>query len=421
MNKPIYCGLAFGSASINGAGEYIPCCNIRTTEFNYYTNQCNFQLTNPIFQFEPYERINAKNLKIIREQLIQGKWPSACANCKNAEDAGVMSMRTIWNKYITDAPMVEHIDPKDVKFLDLTFSTKCNSKCMTCGPGNSDFWEEEWHVVLPKETVRQYRRVAIDDTTASKLIRDFPNVTRIAFIGGEPTISEEHVLFLRKLIEKGTSKIIELSYVTNLTGMTEELISIWQNFKHVGISVSIDGYQKTNEYIRYPFKWSKTESNLRSFLELCKQDYKKFGVGLSCTHSIFNAIQAPDLLGFWYDILTEYDLRDKCGVFLNRVSEPPYLMVNHLSKSYRNIGIEKIKQLENRIEKDKVQQSMIDAIKQMGLWLAEPWSGDIDKLHVAHNFIHGSDKFRNRNIGDYIPELLDEIEKIIKLKPNPID
>ena len=83
--------------------------------------------------------------------------------------------------------------------------------------------------------------------TAQKLIDTFPNVQRISFIGGEPTISDEHIEFLKMLIAKGTNKNIGLSYVTNLTGVTEELLELWDKFYRVHISVSIDGFDKVNE------------------------------------------------------------------------------------------------------------------------------------------------------------------------------
>ena len=365
---------------------------------------------------DPAKRINANNLKSIRKKLINGEWPKACSNCKKSEDVGVNSMRTIWNRYITDSPMVEDVNPLDIKFLDLTFGTKCNSKCLTCGPGLSDFWEEEWNTLYSIDESRTYTRVSINETTASKLIRDFPNIIRVNFIGGEPTISDEHLAFLHKLVEEGKSKNIELGYVTNLSGLNDELIEVWKNFKNVGLTVSIDGYGKVNEYIRYPFKWSKTEENLRTLLEICKQNPDKFGVGLSLTHSIFNAIQAPNLLDFWYEILKEYGLLKICGSFLNRVNDPITMLVNHLSESYRQIGIEKVKHLLAKIEKDNldIQQSTIDCIKLMDSLLKVPWSGEIDKIKELQTFIKGSDEFRKRSITDYIPELVDELNALVK-------
>lgn len=415
--KPIYCFLAFGSASINSDGEYIPCCNIRSSIFDYYTDSTKPKSLNPVFfQLDPAKRINANNLKNIRTQLINGEWPAACSNCKQSEDVGVNSMRTIWNRYVTDSPMVEDVNPLDIKFLDLTFGTKCNSKCMTCSSSLSDFWEEEWNIISPRDAGRTYARVSIDENTASKLIRDFPNIIRVNFIGGEPTISSEHLYFLKKLVEAGKSENIELGYVTNLTGITNELIDLWKHFKNVGLSVSIDGYGKVNEYIRYPFKWSKTEANLRMFLDLCKQNPDKFGVGLSCTHSMFNAIQVPDLLEFWYDLLKEYGLLERCGSFLNRVNEPAILKVQHLSESYRKTGSEKVKRLLTKIENDnlKIQQSNIDCVKLVDSLLSEPWSGEINQIKEAQSFINSSDDFRKRNMEDYIPELANELTSLLR-------
>jgi hypothetical protein len=95
--EPIFCSLAFGSASINSYGEYIPCCSIRTNDWEGYRE------TNPaMLELEPKDRINAPNLREVRNTLLQGEWPKACENCKLAENAGVNSMRTIWNNGLTD-------------------------------------------------------------------------------------------------------------------------------------------------------------------------------------------------------------------------------------------------------------------------------------------------------------------------------
>lgn len=418
VKKPIYCSLAFSSVSINSYGEYIPCCNIRMEHFKTYQDYTGKQL----FEAEPLERINMPNLKKIRNDLANGIWPLACQNCKSAEDNGVASMRTIWNNELLESEMTEEMDPLKVKYLDLTFGTKCNSKCMTCNMDLSDFWEEESLVHYPKK-IRNFKRVSITTDTAKKLIETFPNVRRISFIGGEPTISTEHVDFLKMLIERGTSQNISLSYVTNLTGITDELLELWDKFYRIHLSVSIDGFGKVNEYIRYPFKWSKTESILKTILKLCQEHTTthKYTMGLSCTHSIYNAIQAPDLLEYFYDTLKTYNCEDgntllkHCGAFINRVSFPREAMVHNLSNVYRSKGIEKVNRLLDKIQKDVdngiiVERGIIESIKLIGAWLEEPWSMDKDNIVSVLKFIDTSDKFRNRNINDYIPELMTELQ-----------
>lgn len=446
VKKPIFCALAFGSVSINAYGEYIPCCSIRTDSWKMYKDA---DYDYGIFNADPHLRINAPNLKEVRKSLLNGDWPNACANCKESEAAGIGSMRTIWNSGLEpyNIPMSVNIDSKNVRYLDLTFGTKCNSKCMTCNPDLSDFWQEEHNTIwnLKPEQQRSIKRISIDDSTAEKLVRDFPNVERISFIGGEPTISEEHIKFLKLLIENDSSKKIRISYVTNLSGISDELINLWKNFKAVHISVSIDGYQKVNEYIRYPFKWNKIETNLRTYLEMVQKckikndvDETQFSLGLSCTVSIFNSIQCLDLLEFWFDILQTYKTNDgstllnHVGCFINRVSQPVYALVALLSKEYRRIGIEKsIKLLEKcktyirEVKTDDVNIGFIDSLKLIKNWLDEPQI--INEVYLAQNkkLITESDKFRNRNLKDFIPELYTELEKLwneqLKQEPNNVN
>lgn len=436
IKKPIYCSLAFGSASINSYGEYIPCCNIRMNDWSMYKDT-NTTEARQILSSRPKDRINAPNLKQIRQSLMQGEWPTACYNCKESEEAGVGSMRNIWNRSIseTEAPITDHIDPNNIRYLDLTFSTKCNSKCMTCSPDLSDFWEQEYNTIWNIEPLHQtqYKRTCIDDANTKKLVEDFPNVRRVAFIGGEPTISDEHTEFLKLLISKEKSKDIVLSYVTNLTGMNDELKSLWKNFKQVSVAVSIDGYKEVNEYIRYPIKWNKCETNLRKFLSMVQHYWMnegsgetEFGISLSCTVSTFNAIQCMDLFEFWFDLLQEYKISNQrtllgaVGCFVNRVTQPEHTVIGLLSKEYRQEGIDKGKQLLKKIDEytlnnpdDPVNLGFIESIKLVIFWL----ENDIevtDKNIISNNqhLILKSDQYRNRSLENYIPKLWEELQKV---------
>lgn len=435
--KPIYCSLAFGSASINAFGEYIPCCNIRTDHWKMYKDG---HYDYGVVGRDPKVRINAQNLRELRGQLINGEWPDACLNCKQAEENDIASMRTIWNKNINDfVPMNKSINPTNIKYLDLTFGTKCNSKCMTCSSILSDFWEEEWNDIwrIQPEQKVQYKRVSIDNETAQKLVDDFPNVEFISLVGGEPTISEEHIKFLKLIIATGRAKKIRLSYVTNLTGISDELIDIWNNFGSVHVSVSIDGYKQVNEYIRYPFKWSKVESNLRTYVGLVHKSRlamhtdssstdTKFTVGLSCTISLFNAIDCVDLLEFWYDLFNEFPIimEEKtlvyhASVFANRVSHPEYSLISLLTPEYKQLGVVKAKKLLDRFNNehpndlnDKVNSGLIDTINIVIKWLEEPQIVNSTSLSQLKHFITESDQYRNRKLQDSLPLLWDELHKI---------
>ena len=437
VKKPIYCGLAFGSASINSFGEYIPCCNIRTDHWKMYKDG---HFDDGVVGKDPHIRINAQNLKQLRGQLIQGEWPKACLNCKEAEENNIASMRTIWNKSLgEELPMTTDIDANDIKYLDLTFGTKCNSKCMTCSNILSDFWNDEWNTIwrLDPEKQKSIKRISIDTSTVQKLVTDFPNVEYVAFIGGEPTIMEEHIEYLKLVVASGRAKKMRLSYVTNLTGMSDELIELWNKFKAVHVSVSIDGYKQVNEYIRYPFKWTKVESNLRTYADLVHQSRiqmntneesvtTRFTVGLSCTISLFNAIDCIDLLEYWYDLFNEFPIimEDKnlvyhASVFANRVSHPEYILISLLTLEYRQLGIDKAKKLLDKFNNaypdnlyDKVNHGLIDTVNIIIKWLQEPQIINSTLLSQLKHFITESDQYRNRKLQDSLPLLWDELNKI---------
>jgi hypothetical protein len=104
-----------------------------------------------------------------------------------------------------------------------------------------------------------------------------------------------------------------------------------------------------------------------------------------------------------------------CGAFINRVSHPKDAMVSNLSNTYRNKGIKRGSKLLEKVQHDidnglLVEKGIVESIKLINAWLAEPWSMDKTNIQTILKFINTSDTFRNRNINDYIPELMTELE-----------
>ena len=399
VKKPIYCALAFGSASIDGRG-YKPCCNIRP---NHWKSKS--------------KHLNHPNLIEIRELLKEGEWPNACYNCKEQEETSGTSMRTIWNHALNDydIPMSNIVDPNNVYYLDLTFSNKCNSKCMTCNPDSSDQWAKEYFEIWGRPAGRKARgllsgghlKIYIAEDNTIDIYNTYPNVTRIAFVGGEPTIMEEHTLFCQQLIDGDRAKNITLSYVTNLTGITNTLLELWSHFKGIHLNLSIDGYGKVNDYIRYPFKWSKIEKNTRLLFDLQKKEPHKYSLNLSHTVSVFNIIQSPKLLNWWENLRVEYGFIKNMGpgVFLNQVTEPIWTKTNIVSLDYRKQAIKEIEKL-----KSKIATFNLDQLDILHSWLVEPQHASVMTVKNLRQLITKSDEYRNRKLKDYIPELANELE-----------
>jgi sulfatase maturation enzyme AslB (radical SAM superfamily) len=318
-------------------------------------------------------------------------------------------MRTTWNKIITDAPVVETVDPLNVKFLNLSFGNKCNSRCMTCNSEASNQWLEEEKFIWNKTS--DYKKLTHNSNTNLQLIQTFYNATTISFLGGEPTIADEHLEFLKLLIEHRDCSEIQLQYVSNLTNLTDELIECWKNFKAIGLTVSIDGYSKVNDYMRYPFKWDKVDSNLHKYLEQTRID-PKFTINLSCTVSMLNICSVADLIEYYVDSGHKYcqlwkDDQKLPSIILNKVTFPDYLQSNLLPLEYRLQAVERTEQVLKNVR--KVTPSVRESLHTLISWLKEPQLVDDILNQKAKHFIQQSDIFRDRNIEDYIPGLVSQL------------
>tara|TARA_B110000503_G_C7081111_1_gene385188 strand:+ start:6 stop:1253 length:1248 start_codon:yes stop_codon:yes gene_type:complete len=410
VKKPIYCALAFGGLSLIGKNSYTPCCALRPTTTDEWK---------PIGSSNLEFAINNKNFTTLRKKLIEGDWPKACQNCKIAEQNTNSSMRTIWNDELKeyDIPMDIKIDPINVRHLNLTFSNKCNSKCMTCNSNLSNLWAEEeikLGLMVPTRanTVNPIGHITliIDERVTHRFVDLFPNVVSIGIVGGEPTVQDEVTEYLNLLVDAGYNKKIKLSMTTNLTGITDSMLELWSKFKQVHFNLSIDGKGLVNDYIRYPFKWNRIDRILHKVINIVKNNPTQYTIGLSNTVSLFNAIQTIDLIEYWYDTSSEHDIIG--GIFFNYVSVPLYTKINLLSLEYRQSGIDKILKLEEKIKSNEKNQHFIEPIQQLKSWLSEEQETDQIIIDDSKYFITESDKFRNRHIKDYIPELWEELNRI---------
>ena len=77
------------------------------------------------------------------------------------------------------------------------------------------------------------------------------------------------------LKKDGTISNITLDCITNLTNINNRFYEILNDFKQVNIDVSIDSYDLSNDYIRYPSKFNKIEegqSDERDYVKIVSTD-----------------------------------------------------------------------------------------------------------------------------------------------------
>lgn len=252
-----------------------PCHIIRNTHLN----------------MTPDEYFNSDWLKQIKTDMIEGRVPEACGNCKRKEDLGLKSTRGAMWQYYNVGPEPEYenmwfanrfgIDtPTHPRRIEVRFSNLCNMKCRMCDETSSSEWalEKKEHNLPFNEhnnpggkidtNVKPLLRITSDKIEGLKDLKNLQQLRRICFTGGEPLIIKEYYDYLDFLIENKLNETVDIEFFTNSSVYNPLFIDRIMKFKYVEMVMSIDGVGKTAEYIRHGMPWSTIESNMLKFVEL---------------------------------------------------------------------------------------------------------------------------------------------------------
>jgi MoaA/NifB/PqqE/SkfB family radical SAM enzyme len=267
----IWCPLPWNHISVKNNGNLRLCSHSQTT----LKHEDRVLTVNEIST-----AINCDTLKQVRKNFLEGEWPSQCTRCKNESQTGISrNLKEIKNFKDTfiyeDAKKITASDGgivnANIQFYDLLLGNHCNLRCVMCYPGSSSGWYKDYKMLLNKdyivvdgETIKLDKLIqwTKDDDAVDVIIENSSNLLKINFAGGEPLLIKQHKNILEKLISKGYSKNISLEYITNLTYISDDIFKLWDHFKKVELSVSIDAYKEANEAIRYPSKWDQIVENL---------------------------------------------------------------------------------------------------------------------------------------------------------------
>ena len=260
------CVLPFNSLSINSLGQIRPCCSVNGAYF-----------TSVIQKLDADNIINSPEIIKIREDFLKGVKNSSCDRCWKMESIGNESFRQLANgkaygiKDNTVIKFQKSITYDSLQYLDITLGNKCNLACRMCNPASSSLLARQWKTI----GIDNENPVDIEfDTPARNKILDIinrsPNLNYIYMLGGEPLVSDFHDEITDLLIKKNRAKDVTLQYNTNLNIDIDRMLDCWQQFKNIDLGISIDGSTDTYEYIRWPGKWNKLKTNIKSVVEYQK-------------------------------------------------------------------------------------------------------------------------------------------------------
>jgi organic radical activating enzyme len=191
---------------------------------------------------------NHHRLLDLRNNLIDGyseKTRNYCGRCEQLEVHNQPSMRTS-TKFISNT--------RELKVLQFKMSNKCQLACAHCGPDRSSTWAKVLNIT-PHVKVS----FEITDKFVEELIELLPNITVLKFSGGEPFLDPDHWKLLDRLKHVDRSHC-EIQYITN--GLIKPRIDLWEGWREIKCSVSVDGFEDTYEWFRRGASWTELLNNI---------------------------------------------------------------------------------------------------------------------------------------------------------------
>jgi hypothetical protein len=324
----------------------------------------------------------------MRKLMVAGTMIPQCEKCYQKEEVGAISsrqdrtLRWIYEMgYTSISDVVDNLKPIN---YEVYLGNKCNAMCRMCKPVSS-------HLID-----REYKQIQLIDHSLGTIqlqnlnTIDLHNIKRLEVSGGESTISEEFEKFLEMCISQQRTDF-EIFVSTNAYALSNKFLKLIKHFKNIRFSISIDGFQDVNLYVRWPIKWQKFCRNIELFANNLPPEHISFNT----TVSIYNISRLYEL----YEFLDLRYPNIHCSMsFLNNpIDQVPW---NFPDKQKVLDGLDQITNL-TRYHKDEIFKSTIDGL----ITKISTCSVDLSMLRRFFEFNDKLDQSRGVKLKDFIPEL----------------
>ena len=376
-------------------------------------------------QEESLEQVwNGNNMRLVRNQVLNGVRPKVCKPCFDLEDQGVESLRQRHiNGVIPEArinlypeTVLEEIMPFEFPTMEIKLNNLCNLKCRMCNPLDSTNWKD-WDAVVPfykKENNYLVPTIERLVKTPGQYIGPFdntenwwdsfekllPHFRRVEFAGGEPLMDPYHYKILDML--KPYGKNIEIKYATNGTtlGISKgrTIHDYWPHFRSVAVNVSLDGIHDVYNYIRTNSNFEEVERNIKE-IQAIPNVSRVVG---AFTAQAGNILQAAECIDYFLN---------KLGIvfYSHRVSYPNVLSAQVLPQALKDEAIKRLQQVSLRVPTFEIvkKHPILEQITQQQIQDNINYLNAKDESHRWSEFLEFNqrlDKLRNQNLIKAIPE-----------------
>lgn len=309
--------------------------------------------------FSSYEKMmKSRWLKDIRLKFQNDQFPKECVRCRDQEQVGLSSDRLFWLK---EHEKLQAVNP-DYLTVALKLDNICNTACQFCNPETSSkIASLHGYSIKIVETGSFYDTLPTD------------RITQIDFEGGEPSNSKNVIEVLQNL----PKNVKGIKIYTNGRSFIKELVSIIQRGVHVQISISLDGVDKVQEYVRWPTKWSEYNKTVVEYKKLTEAYPTLVSVNFFTTVCALNINDIENIIN--------YAGRCQIPLATSKLSVPACLNITKSNKFTLRA-------------RDLYQHSENEYLRK----LSQGTAVEADNSLEIERFISSQDKLRSINIEDFI-------------------
>jgi len=334
-----------------------------------------------------------QNYKIIRDKMLQGvPIPEHCSTCYALEDKNIRSARqqeTVeWANRLGLSSFDDLEKITNPAYYEIRPGNICNLQCRMCGPGSSQLIGKEYRRLNLISQLPPPQRSDFD-------IVDFTNLKKLYVAGGEPTAMPKFYDFLDRCIAE--DRVFEFQVNTNGTKLNNRFKKQLKRLPHMQFTVSIDGFDQLNHYIRWPSEWTRIVENVQYLVD------HGHTVNFNTTVSIYNVIGLCELFA-WFDQAFPGRLVHASLVRSKNDMLSAFIFPHARLAKDRLLPIQQLKCYKN----DGLLKSTIDGL--ISHYDTNPVA-DQEKLTQFFEFNNKLDQSRNIQLVDYIPELAKHKDK----------
>ena len=285
-----FCIYPWINLRISTVGDISPCC-------------MNNKIISNLSQTTIQEAYHSDSMKGLRHSFLTGEFPDSCVSCWAEEATGKPSMRQRAKhkfKEIYYRLDYQKEDINNLQLFDLNLGNACNLSCKICNSNSSSSIAEKEYVdgiisTIEFQELKQSVKWADTEEFWGQLLPMVENIKYLDLYGGEPLMSKLHFDFLKKLIDLGVAKNIKIDYNTNGTIYSKKFFDLWDHFKEIKLSFSIDDIADRFEAQRVGAKWDQVCENIKKYNS---KRSEKFITEIYPTINIQNVCWLPELLAW---------------------------------------------------------------------------------------------------------------------------